>query len=230
MADINEERLGPLRRLKGIPRGTRSAVVIPTDVTSAADRQRLIDETLEHFGRIDILVNNAAIVDFGENVHLNPSEEETRKVWETNYHAPRLLSHQVAEIMVRQGNGGIIENIASVHGKLVRMQEHYSAAKAALVMLTKEMAVQYGPYGIRVNAIAPGAINTAEDPQEEDPAMATDFKNSIILGRRGKPEEVAKMAVVLASDYWSSYVTGATFYVSAGLELSNWVTRQYLPK
>lgn len=134
----------------------------------------------------------------------------------------------VAEIMIKQGSG-VIENVVSVHWRLVRMQEHYSSAKAALVMLTEELATQYGPYGIRVNAIAPGAINTAENSEDADPAMATDFKNSIILGRRGKPEEVARMAVVLASDYWSSYVTGATFYVSGGLELSNWVTRQYLP-
>lgn len=193
------------------------------DITDISHRRTLLDNTLARFSHIDILVNNAAIVHFPTDIHLDPTEEETRLVWETNYHAPRVLSLMAADHMVEHQIKGSIINITSVHAQLVRMQRDYSGTKSALEMLTREMAAQYGPYGIRVNAIAPGAINTKSNFVDLNPT----FNNATALKRMGLPYEIGRAAVFLAANSESSYITGITLPVSGGLELFDWITEQY---
>lgn len=205
----------------------RRSLFIPTDITVENNRVEVVDKTIKTFGTVDILVNDAAIVDFGRDIVLNPTDEESRKVFDTNYHAHVNLSHKIAEIMRKRANKGSIIFITSVHAKLVRMQEHYHASKAALEATMREMAVQYGRFGIRVNAIAPGAINTKDTPSLDDLKIGH-FGGEIPLGRMGLPSEIGKVAVFLSSNDFSSYVTGSTITVDGGLSQFNWVTKQYL--
>jgi len=203
------------------------AFTIHTDITSEDDLERLVSETIITHGKIDILVNNAAMVHFDRDIYLEPPEEETMKVFETNYHAHRRLSRKVANSMIEKETSGRIIFITSVHAKLVRMQEHYHASKAALEATMRELAFEYGPKGIRVNAIAPGAINTEENPTSDD-LRNDEVKKTILLGRTGFPSEIGRAAVFLASDKWSSYITGTTITVDGGLKDYNWITKRYL--
>lgn len=224
VADLNEsgseETAEMIRNLGG------QAFVVPGDVTEPNYQQELVNSTLRSYGSIDTLINNAALVDFGRDIVLNPSEVETRRVWEVNYHAPRQLSHLVAKEMVATKTPGSIIFLTSVHAHLVRMQEHYHGAKSALEALMREMAVQYGGYGIRVNAIAPGSIHEKANATLEE-LKSGHFADETALRRRGLPSEIGKAAVFLASPYFSSYVTASTIPVNGGIIEYNWVTKQF---
>lgn len=200
---------------------------IEGDITEPDTLDRIV-HAAETEGGVSALVNNAALVQFGEGdgIHPNPSEAETMRVWEVNYHAARRLSTACAKQMKENYTQGSITNITSVHAQLVRMQPHYHPAKAALAALTEEMAVQYGPAGIRVNAVAPGAIDTSDKPTITD-LEAGHFRQETALGRKGKPEEVAGVVAFLASDM-ASYITGTTVTVDGGLSNYSWAAAQYL--
>ena len=199
IADLNE--FGSEETAETIRSLGNQALVISGDVTQPIYQEELLNSTLHHFGRIDTLINNAALVDFGSDIVLNPSEEETRRVWEVNYHAPRQLSHLVAKHMAETQRPGSIIFLTSVHAHLVRMQEHYHGTKTALEALMREMAVQYGGYGIRVNAIAPGSIHEKADA-DLDELKRGHFANETALRRRGLALEIGRAAVVLASPHF----------------------------
>lgn len=200
---------------------------MPTDIRSDQETDMLLKTTLHQFGKIDILVNNAGLVHFGPEKPLKSTEKEFLSVFDVNYHASRKISRKVGNYMKENKIIGSIIFITSIHAHLIRMQEHYHASKAALEATMQELAAEFGPYGIRSNAIAPGGINTAEEITEEG-LKSGPLPKEIFLKRMGTPKDVAMAALFLASDEFSAYITGTTINVDGGLSQSNWATRLYL--
>lgn len=192
------------------------AVATHADITKPEDVQTLIQSAVREFGRLDILVNNAGIE------HKLPFLETPLDVWNqaiaVNLTGPWLGCQQAAKQMVSQGGPGRIINISSVHEDLpMPTNSPYCAAKGGLRMLTRTIAVELAPYGITINNIAPGAVDTPMDaPLKEHPDQMKELLSSIPMGRMGKPEEIASLAVYLASDA-SAYVTGSTFLIDGGM-------------
>ena len=195
-----------------------NALVLDADVTQTADIDRVIRETIAHFGSLNVLLNNAGIL------HIGTAEQITEAQWDqtfnVNVRAVWLFSRAVLPAM-RSQKGGSIINIASTLGiNGARNRAAYAPSKGAVVLLTKSMAIDHGPENIRVNAICPSfieteltakAINHAPDPA----AARRERVAAHPIGRLGNPEDVAGLAVYLAGDE-SSWVTGATFPVDGG--------------
>ncbi|MEI7779835.1 MAG: SDR family oxidoreductase [Actinomycetes bacterium] len=188
---------------------------VQADVGVPADCSRLVSDTIARFGRVDALVNNAGVY------APVPFVEFTPETWDAlmaiNVRGPVLLGGAVARLMRDQGSGGRIVNIASTNGQMSEAQfAHYNASKAAVISLTKTMAVELAEYGILVNAVAPGWVLT---PLSED-YVAT--LNPEALGRIsplkrvGRANEVAGAVAYLCGED-STYVTGITINVDGGL-------------
>jgi dehydrogenase/reductase SDR family member 4 len=189
-------------------------------VGRAEDLDRLADRAMREFGHIDILVNNA-----GTNIAQGPAVEMTDaqfdKMVEINLKSAYRLTQRVAPWMCERGSGSII-NIASIAG--IRPQFHgllYSMTKAALIMLTQSYALELGPRGVRVNAIAPGLVETAlSEYYWKDPARFQPMMERQPLKHLGQPREIAEIALLLACGD-SSYMTGQTIIVDGGRLLSS---------
>jgi dehydrogenase/reductase SDR family protein 4 len=179
------------------------------------DLTNLVKKTLEQFKTIDILVNNAAT-----NPVMAPITEVEERTWDqimnVNLKGPFLLSQKVAREMVKKGSGCII-NVASIDGiKPMSGIVPYSISKAGLIMLTQGMAKELGPYGIRVNAIAPGLIRTrSSEALWSNDKLYGERLSITPLGRIGESDEIANVALFLASDA-ASYISGATVTVDGG--------------
>ena len=184
------------------------------DLPKAAD---VIDELADSLGGVDVLVNNAGTNDpTGDFLEL--SYEQWRRVLDTNLDGAFLCAQRAARRMVNAGNGGRIINITSVHEHIPRIgASAYGTSKAGLGLLTKVMAMELAPYGIRVNAIAPGEIATPMTG-DEDTDPHTIERPNLPLGRPGHAREIAAWVSFLASDK-ASYATGASFVVDGGLML-----------
>ena len=179
------------------------------DVSNKEEAQKGVDAILEKFGRIDILVNNAGITRDG--LFMRMSAENWDAVINTNLSSAFYVSQPVVKVMMKQRSGAIV-NMSSVVGVSGNAgQANYSAAKAGLIGLTKTLAKELGSRGIRVNAIAPGFINT-DMTKDLDTSKFTDF---IPLKRLGEPEDIAKAVKFLAVD--ADYVTGQVLEVDGGL-------------
>ena len=194
------------------------ALAVTCDVSDAADVDRLVAKTFETFGRIDLMINNAGLWagGFAQDEDLT----EFREVLEVNLTGTFLCSQKAGRGMLRQGSGVII-NIASIWGSGSASEPaggsvSYAASKAGVINLTRELAVQWGRSGIRVNAIAPGffptEINVNLFSSEERLAL---IRQRIAMGRTGRPDELDGVLLFLASDA-SSYVTGQTIFVDGG--------------
>lgn len=195
-----------------------SSLVLDADVTNQSDIDRVIQETVSHFGALNILVNNAGVL------HIGTAEQITETQWDqtfnVNVRSLWLFSRSVLPAM-RTAGGGSIVNMASVLGiNGARNRASYAPSKGAVVLLTKCMAIDHGQENIRVNAICPSfveteltaeVINKAPDPQ----AVRRERIAAHPIGRLGKVKDVAGLAVYLASDE-SSWVTGAAFPVDGG--------------
>lgn len=185
------------------------ALFVKTDVSSREEVGFLTDKTVEQFGGIDVLVNNAGLL--GANgPFLDVSQEVWDRVIRVNQTAIFICAQMVGRIMA-QGSGGSIINISSVNGLVP--QPHccaYAAAKSAVESLTRSMAEDLAPYNIRANAIAPGPIQS--HAPDDAPPRTTD---ATLLGRTGLPREIAAVAVFLASDE-SSFITGERIAVDGG--------------
>ena len=207
--------------------GTRTASEIgasfkQTNMTSEADVQKLVDDTVQLHGGVDVLVNNAGIYPF--KLTLEMSAEEWDRVQAVNLRGLFLLSREFAKAAAQRGNGGAIVNIGSIdslHPSSVGLAA-YDASKGGVLMFTRSFALEVAPLGIRVNMIAPGGIATEGVVQAQGgmPAdMMQQFLARIPLGRWGEPDDIATMALVLATPL-SAYATGAVFVVDGGRLLS----------
>jgi len=191
-------------------------VAIAADVSDSKQVAMLFDETIEAFGRLDVLVNNAGIEK--KMPFVDTPEQEWNKVIAINLTGPFLCSQRAAKQMIAQGDGGRIINVSSVHEDLAMpTNSPYCASKGGLRMLMRTIAVELAPHRILVNNVAPGAVDTPMDaPLKADEKELDALLGEIPLGRMGKPEEIAEMCAFLASS-GASYSTGSTFFVDGGL-------------
>jgi len=181
------------------------------DVTDGARAEAIIDELVKKYGRLDGLVNNAGITQ--DNLLLRLTEAQWDAVLQTNLKGPFLYTKAALKPMLRQRQGSIV-NISSIVGITGNPgQTNYAAAKAGLIAFTKSLAKEVGSRNIRVNAIAPGFIQT--DMTTHLPVEA--WQSRIALGRLGQPSEVAHVCAFLLSDL-ASYITGEVIVVDGGLQ------------
>jgi glucose 1-dehydrogenase len=189
---------------------------VDADISNPDQVKTLIQQTVAAFGKLDIFVNNAGIekkfafVDF--------PLEEWHKIMAVNLTGPFLCSQAAAKQMIAQGAGGRIINISSIHEDLpMPTNAPYCATKGGLRMLMRTIAVELAPHQITVNNIGPGAIYTPIDKDvESDTKLNDQILAEIPMGRWGKPEEVAHLAVYLASDD-AAYITGSTHFIDGGM-------------
>lgn len=200
--------------VKAIKKLKRKSIFVKTDVSKKEDVNNLVNTTLKKFRRIDILVNNAGILKMCPAEKI--SEEDWDKIMAVNLKGYFLCAKAVSKQMMKQRSGNII-NVASIAGiNAFATIAAYCASKAGIILLTKTLAVEWAKYNIRVNAICPGVIVTA---MTKGLLADKNFKKMILtktpLGRAGKPEEMASVAVFLASPA-SSYVTGHALVADGG--------------
>jgi NAD(P)-dependent dehydrogenase (short-subunit alcohol dehydrogenase family) len=209
-----DEVAGELKGLAG------RIVPMACHVGKLEELQRLVDTTTRDFGKIDIVVNNAA-TNIGQGPAIEMDDGQFDKMVDVNLKSAYRLTRLVAPGMCQRGSGSII-NIASIAG--LRPQFHgllYSMTKAALIMMTQSYAVELGPQGVRVNAIAPGLIQTVlSEYYWKDESKWQQKMSRQPIKHLGQPLEVAEVALLLASDT-SSYLTGQTIVVDGGRVLSS---------
>ena len=210
----------------------RGAFPVYCDLGDSGQIERMVDQVMDHYGRIDVLVNNARAIIGRDKVPVTELEQE---VWEhflrINTTAPYLLTKEVGRRMIEAGNGGRIINIASNASKQASATgAAYSASKFAVLGLTQASALDLAPYGITVNAVCPGPINTDrmsywERDQAADRGISQEeFRGQIVqagaqaspLGRIAEPQDVANVVAFLAGDD-ASFVTGQAYNVNGGL-------------
>ncbi len=212
VCDIAAERLllatGELGRLGEVH-------ALAGDLADDAFCEELIAKATERLGGIDILANNAGIA------IVEPFREQSRASWDRtlaiNLTAPFLLSQLAAEVMIAQGTGGAIVNMASTNGHVgERGLAAYNASKAGVVLLTKTAAIELAEHNIRVNCVAPGWIQTDLAAEGgHDPVFVASYLEKIPLRRYGQPEEVAHLFAFLASDE-ASFITGESVVIDGG--------------
>jgi 3-oxoacyl-[acyl-carrier protein] reductase len=191
-----------------------TAVALQADVSKLEQVDSLLSQTIEKFGRVDVLVNNAGIT--RDTLLLRMKPEDWQAVIDLNLTGVFLCTRAVSKVMLKQKSGRII-NIASVAGQMGNPgQANYSAAKAGVIGFTKTVAKELASRGITVNAVAPGFIATD---------MTSDLKSEEILkyiplGRYGEPEEVAGLVRFLAADAAAAYITGQVFNVDGGMVMA----------
>jgi NAD(P)-dependent dehydrogenase (short-subunit alcohol dehydrogenase family) len=203
------ERAEETARLLG-----EGAFAVPGDVADSAAVQEIVQRTLDRFGRLDILVNNAALALSTRFERI--SEEEWRRAMDVNVTAPFLLIRAVVPAMKAAGFGRIV-NISSTAGKSVSTLggAHYTTSKAALLGLTRAAAKELGPYGITVNAVCPGLIDTELTRENASPTDLAAYARGFPIQRLGQPVEVADLICFLASDQ-AGYITGASLDINGG--------------
>src|SRR2546430_1785534 len=193
-----------------------TSIAVPADVSRREEVERMMDEIIKEFGRIDIAINNAGI-EF-KKPFLEVTDQEWNKVIAVNLFGSYLVSQVAARQMVKQGQGGKLIFISSVHED-IPFPEYtaYCASKGGVRMMMRNLAMELAPHKINVNNIAPGAIATPINQSVlDDPTAMKNAISEIPWGRFGRPEEVASIAVFLASDE-AEYVTGSTYLIDGGL-------------
>jgi len=197
----------------------RKALVVACDVGDGQQVEGAVKRTVDTFGRIDVLVNNA-----GYRIRAR-LEDLPRHEWDamiaTNLTGVFLFSQAVGRVMIQQKAGTIV-NVSSVAGRSgSRGMAAYAAAKAGVTALTQSLGAEWAKYGIRVNAVAPGPVETEGVLQVwKTPAMIANASREVPLGRLGRPEEIAWAVIFVASDQ-AQFMTGETMYVSGGPRVAN---------
>lgn len=194
--------------------GGGQVVPICCDVTQPDQVSRMLDQVTRELGGIDIAVCNAGIITVTPMLEM--PLEEFQRIQDTNVAGVFLTAQAAARAMVRQGRGGVIINTASMSGHIINIPQqvgHYCASKAAVIHLTKAMAVELAPHRIRVNSVSPGYILTElVEPLAEYHAL---WEPKIPMGRLGQPEELIGLYLYLASEA-SSYMTGSDVVIDGG--------------
>jgi glucose 1-dehydrogenase len=195
------------------------ALVIQADVSQYQQAMGLIQQTVEHFNRLDIMVNNA-----GMEIHspfVDVTEEQWDRVLGVDLKGAFFCAQAAAREMIKRKTTGRIINISSVHEDLAMPQNApYCCAKGGVRMMMRTISLELAPYNITVNNIAPGAVDTPIDADvKADPEKMAALLKEIPLHRMGQPEEIAKLALYLGSDA-SAYVTGSTFIIDGGLSIN----------
>ncbi|MDP5275877.1 glucose 1-dehydrogenase [Chengkuizengella axinellae] len=215
-ADINEEAV--MEVVSQITESGGQAAAIKTDVTNEEDIERMVQSAVETFGSLDVLVNNSGIMDDFKTI-TNVSDEHWDRVLSINLTAPMKISRAAVDFMMKQEQGGVIINNASVGGLYgARGGSAYVAAKHGLVGLTKNIGAVYAKKGIRCNAIAPGGVDTNINSHIQNPdPLGLEAIGGIqgSMPRSADPMEIAQVALFLASNE-SSFVNGTTIVADAG--------------
>lgn len=215
IADIREEpREGGTPTHEQLIGDGHDATFVKTDVASVVDVDRAINTCVDTYGRLDILVNNAGI--FPPQTDITGVDESTYdRVIDVNLKGVYFAAQSAIEVMQDQADGGVIVNMSSIAGLAGYDQSSvYCASKGGVANLTRELAVEQGPNGIRVNALNPGIIKTTQTLEDEQDVIGK-FTDAIPLRRDGAPDDVARAAVFLASDD-AAYITGHNLVVDGG--------------
>jgi glucose 1-dehydrogenase len=202
--------------LRQIKQAGGKAQIVQGDVSNVADIQKLIDETVQAFGRLDILVNNAGMET--RTSVLETTERQFDLVMAIDLKSAFFGVQRAAQQMIKQGSGGHIINISSVHEDWpMPGNAPYCLAKGGVRMLTRTAGVELAPRGIKVIGVGPGAVNTPIDAATlADPAQKAKLDAAIPIGRVAEPGEIANLVTWLASDE-ASYGTATTYFVDGGL-------------
>jgi len=199
-----------------------NAIAVVADVSREADAKRMVDETIAAFGRVDVLYNNAGIMPEADHSVIDTSVEDWDRVMAVNVRGVFLGCKYAIPKMVEQGSGSviIISSFVAILG-CSNPQDAYTASKGAVLALTKSLAVQFAPKGVRSNAICPGPVET---PLLMDWLVKDEEAKRIRLarnptGRFGKPEEIVHMAIYLASDE-SRWTNGSAMVVDGGITVN----------
>ena len=220
IADINEK--AARKNASGIREAGGEAEVVLADVGDHADIVKIVDSAVEHWGRVDILVNNAYSPTAAHDTDIL---ETTEEAWDSGLAVMAkalFLASKYAIPHMEKNRGGNIINISSVHGLLQAPGFLvYEASKSAVIGMTRQMAIDLGPRGIRVNAICPGHIVTESIQArmwDDNPSGYAFFEEQYPLRRCGKPEEIASAIAFLCSEQ-ASFITGHTLVVDGGLSI-----------
>jgi len=193
------------------------ALALRCDVSDPEQVNSSIDRIATHFGRIDALVNNAGVAVF--KPLLETTFEEWQRVLAVNLNGPFLCTQACAPVMLKNGGGAVV-NISSISGlRASALRVAYGTSKAALDHLTRQQAAELGNMGIRVNAVAPGPVDTAMARQVHTPDIRADYHDAIPLNRYGTEDEIAAAVLFLCSDA-ASYINGQTLAVDGGFDAS----------
>jgi NAD(P)-dependent dehydrogenase (short-subunit alcohol dehydrogenase family) len=192
-----------------------ATLALPCDVADAAAIGPAVAQAAAHFGRLDAVVNNAGIAVFKPILETTP--EDWARVLAVNLTGPFLVTCAAAPLMAR-GGGGAVVNVTSISGlRASTLRVAYGTSKAGLAHLTKQQAVELGELGIRVNAVAPGPVDTAMAKAVHTPAIRKDYHDTIPLNRYGLESELAAAIVFLCGPR-ASYITGQVIAVDGGFE------------
>lgn len=185
------------------------------DVSQRDDVKRVVSQAISRFGRIDILVNNAAIIAPGGV--LDVSEQDADAMMDVNYKGVFLFCREVLPHMIAQGGGRIVNVSSMAAARGLRQRAVYCASKAAVSMLTRAMALDHVDDGVNINAVCPGSVETGLTKATfADPALRAEKVRSIPCGRFAQPEEISRVICFLASEA-ASYITGTEVFVDGGL-------------
>ena len=212
LSDINVEKVAGVAGRINAAAGN-SAMSMKTDVTKEGEVAEMVEATITRYGSVSILVNNAGILYPTRIDHVTKAEWD--EVLDVNLNGSFLCSKAVLPIM-KENNFGRIVNMSSSAGRSVSTLGgvHYTAAKAGVLGLTRGMAKEVAPFGITVNAICPGLIDTEMTRENCSPEQLRAYEESFPIPRLGTPEEVAQLIVFLATD--AAYITGASIDINGG--------------